>query len=61
MSFEFEQVKFDLLQIKEFELKNGRYGPYVQINRIHNISIPHDMKISIDKHNLSLDVVTILY
>ncbi len=55
-----EQIKFEIEDIQNFELKNGRYGTYIQIN-YNNVSIPSDLRNQLNKNNINKRVVENLF
>ena len=53
-----DQIRLENIDIKDFCLKNGRYGPYLQINNI-NVAIPSEFKNKLNKDNLTKEIAEI--
>ncbi len=53
-------IIFENLDVKDFCLKNGRYGSYLQINNI-NVAIPSEFKTKINKDNLTKEIAEMLF
>ncbi len=56
-----DQIKFDSEDIENFELKNGRYGAYIQINNNNNISILQGLKNKLNKSNITKSICESLF